>query len=99
MREIDEVTKSLETLGHFLASCHQDISILIDSVSKQTSLYRSPLYKCTLVTTWIVDDADCVTDTNLESGDMEMRNRSEARAVSCLLLLSQNPNPSPVMES
>lgn len=57
-------------------------------------------------TTWIGDDANCVSYLTFESevimlqhGDEENLNRSEARSVSCLLLPFQNPNPSAVMES
>lgn len=60
LAEIDQVTKSLQTRGHTLASCREDINELIDAVSEQENVPGTPLYKCKLGTGTIQDAAGIV---------------------------------------
>lgn len=92
LREIDAVTKSLQTRGHTLAACRDDVRKLTSSVTAQRDTFGAPLYKCQLGTFYISSNAEIATNAIFESGVVKIQegkedtlSRHERRAVASLL--------------
>ena len=49
-KEINDVTKSLQTYIHTLAYCRDDFSALIEAVEDEKCVTSSPFYGCRLAT-------------------------------------------------
>ncbi len=66
--EIDFITCSLQTKGHTMAKCREDLNILIDSVRQNRTRRNSDLYQCNLGTTYIGSSARIVQNADFISG-------------------------------
>ncbi|KAI0560856.1 Ribonuclease H-like protein [Gracilaria domingensis] len=73
LAEIDIVTKSLQTRGHTLAQCRDDLDILLETVMEQRNIRSSPLYQCKLENKYIAPDAAIVLDPIFESSVVKIQ--------------------------
>ncbi len=90
--EIEEVAKSLQTSGHTLAACRDDLQKLTNVVDSQRGRPGCRLYRCQLRSDYIAENASIVTCPAFERGVVKIQSaqenlldRQEKRAVSCLL--------------
>lgn len=111
LSEIDLITKSLQTRGHTLAQCRDDLDVLSDAVYEQRNQVGSPLYQCKLSNKYLAPSSAIVLHPAFESGVVKIQKGlqphltlEEQEEVSCLLKTtgddeetnaSTNATPSP----
>lgn len=73
LKEINEVTKSLQRKGNTLADYRDDLNALIEAVQDEKGNIGSPFYGCRLGTKYIACDSNIVKYKEFESGIVKLQ--------------------------
>ncbi len=92
LKEINDITKSLQSREQTLADCRHDLNVLIEAIEDEKQVTTSPFYGCRLGTKFIAANATIVKYPLFESGVVKIQkgketdlNEGEKHAVRCLL--------------